>query len=259
MHAYPSAPRPVPVRYAYRPYYTRWYVHPYYRYTYATTVVVGFGFPCYPWSVGWMPPVRAGWMWMDGYWAGTYWMPGYWSPMAVAPVGYVYVPGWWQGTVYIDGYYRPQVRHDGDWRWQDGYYLDDGTYVRGHWEPTRQGPSGYTWEAGFWDGQTWVEGFWRPDFRAGFTWVSAYYDEDGVMHAGYWAPLDQRPGSVWIPGWFDGNQWIEGYWVAETQYESEDVQGWQPEAGWDDGHDDRREAAPQSYADDEQPLGIPVE
>ncbi len=223
-----------PARVAYRPYYTRWWVHPWYRWTYATTCVVGFGFYVDPWSYTWAPPVRAGWSWVPGAYMYNYWTPGYWAPAAPV-VGYTYVPGWWQGQTYVDGYYRQAARTDGDWSWVDGYYLDDGTYVRGHWMPNKAGPAGYTWEPGFWDGETWVEGFWRPEYRASFTWISSYYDEDGVFHSGYWMPVEAQPGFVWVPGWFDGNAWQEGYWVRSDEYEQTDPATWTPEPGWDDG------------------------
>lgn len=233
----PYASRPVPAAWHYRPYYTRWYVHPYFRWTHATTVVVGLGFAPYPWTVSWVPPARPGWVWVPGVWMGPVWTPGYWAPLAPAPVGYVYVRGWWDNEVYVEGYHRP-VEREGDWRWVDGYYLDDGQFVRGYWEPTMTPPEGYGWEPGFWDGETWNEGFWRPEFRSGFTWVSAYYDEDGIFHGGYWAPLEQREGSVWIPGWFDGNAWVEGYWVDESAYATTDPQAWEPPEGWDAGWDE---------------------
>jgi hypothetical protein len=236
VQAHPHAAYRVPSRAYYRPYYTRWYVHPYYRYSYSTTVVVGFGFSTYAWTDAWAPPYRPGWSWVGGYWNPYgYWCPGYWNPAVtvVAPVGYAYVPGWWDRDVYVEGYYRTQDRNG--WQWNEGYYLDDGTYVRGHWQPTGQGPEGYTWEPGFWDGETWVEGFWRPEFRSNYTWVSAYYDADGIFHAGYWMPLEQQPGYIWVPGWFDGNQWNEGYWESEDKYGSADLDGWQPEQGWNDG------------------------
>lgn len=232
---HPSAYNAPPLRTMYRPYYTRWYQHPWYRYSYSTTTVVNFGFGCDPWAPGWRPNYRSGWNWMPGVWVGSVWSPGWWAPVRTAPVGYMYVPGFWDGSVYVDGWYRPNNRTDGDWAWVEGYYLDDGTYVRGHWHPTKPGPAGYTWEPGFWDGETWIDGFWRPEYRSSFAWVSSFYDADGIYHGGYWAPLDQQAGFVWIPGWFDGNGWIEGYWVAETEYQSTDVTNWQPAEGWNDG------------------------
>ena len=264
---------------AYRPYYTRWYVHPWYRAYYSTWVVVSFDFVPSPWVVTWVPPSRPGWEWIPGYYdVYGYWVPGYWAPVYSAPtyngVQYVYVPGWWQDDLYVEGYYRPEYRDDGDWNWVEGYYLEDGTYVPGHWEPVGASPDGYTWEPGFFDGETWIEGFWRPTYRAGFTWISAWYDEDGIFHTGYWEPTQANPGAVWIPGWFDGNQWVEGYWVSEAEYSSTDPNDWQPEAGWNDGWDpstgeledeaddvyyyyyDNPEAGDETHAD--VPLALPV-
>ncbi len=233
VRVYPSAHYHVPRVYTYRPYYTRWWCHPYYRYSYATVAVVGFGFSVYAWDAYWVPPYRYGWSWIPGYWAWGYWHPGYWAPLTPAPVGYVYVNGWWEGDAYVEGYYRSEARDD--WEWIDGYYLDDGTYIRGHWAPTAAAPEGYLWEPGFWDGEDYVDGFYRPQFRKGFYWVAAWYDTDGVFHSGYWQPEEERPGSVWIPGWFDGNEWVPGYWEEEQAYLDADIEGWKPEAGVDDG------------------------
>ena len=69
-----------------------------------------------------------------------------------------------------------------------------------------------------------------------------------------------------IPGWFDGNEWVDGYWVAEQEYFDEDLSSWQPEQGWDDweigggwGHgevlDNQSEAEVES---ERRPLGMPV-
>jgi len=65
--------------------------------------------------------------------------------------------------------------------------------------------------------------------------MSAYYDADGVFHSGYWMPMVEEVGFVWVPGWFDGNAWTDGYWVRENDYAQEDVEHWQPESGWNDG------------------------
>ena len=264
LRQHPQALRPPPRPSYYRPYYSRWWVHPYYRHTYATTVVVGLPFVCSPWSTVWVPPVRVGWSWSTGYWAGSVWYPGYWAPLNPAPVGYVYVHGWWDGQVYVDGFYRPNRRTDGDWRWVEGRYLANGVYLRGHWEPAKAGPAGYVWEGGFWDGERWVDGFWRPEYRSAYTWVSAWYDEDGIFHTGYWAPLEQAPGYTWVPGWFDGNQWVPGYWVDANEYQNTDVQSWTPEPGYNDGWEDAPQGGTRSMTQggdvpDDLPLGLPVE
>ena len=250
---------PPPVRVTYRPYYTRYWCHPWYRYQYSTTVVVGFGFGVYAWSDVWVPPSRAGWAWVPGYWAYGYWHPGYWAPVAPAPVHYVYVPGYWQQDVYVEGYYRSDGR-DG-WDWVEGYYLDDGSYVPGHWSPAGEPPQGYLWEPGFFDGETYVDGFWRPEFRAGFTWVSAFFDADGVYNAGYWLPLDDRFGEDWVPGWFDGSSWVEGYWVPEDEVAAEDLSAWEPEEGFDDGWQqpvDAKQPPVEELDLGDAPLAMPV-
>ncbi len=288
VRTHPHAHRPPPSHAYYRSYYVNYWVHPYYRYRHASTVVVSFGFVVNPWVVTWAPPHRPGWSWSAGYYdAWGYYHPGYWTPVGPAPVyrsvQYVYVPGWWDGNVYVEGFYRPTARSG--WTWVDGYYLSDGGYVPGHWQPRSKAPAGYVWQAGFYDGESWVEGFWRPEYRSGYTWVNGYFDEDGIYSAGYWMPTQERPGQVWVPGWFDGHQWVEGYWVSESEYYNADVQGWEPEAGYDDGWQEDQvsssspsrsggdsprkqtvsasgssgEIPPASSEEDEVPLAIPVE
>jgi hypothetical protein len=263
-----------PVQHHYRSWYTRWYCHPWYRYQYSTVAVVWFGFDVHPWIDWWVPPSRLGYVWVPGQYVYGVWWPGYWAPVGAAPYGYAYVEGWWEDDVYVDGYWRSEGR-DG-WVWVDGYYLEDGGYVRGHWAPETETPEGYVWEAGFWDGEEWVDGFWRPEFRDGYVWVSSYYDQEGIFHGGYWSPLEDRPGFVWIPGWFDGNGWVEGYWVDEREITEEALQQWTPPEGVDDGWDEEPyyepdyavpgdEAPPaatiiEKYRDEygEDPLAIPV-
>lgn len=205
-------------------------------------VVVSFGFAVNPWGPAWAPPARSGWVWESGFYnVYGYWVPGYWRPQRTTTVyydtSYVYVPGYWQSDIYIEGFYRPDARSDGDWAWVEGYYLEDGAVVPGHWVPAAPGPAGYAWEPGFFDGETWVEGFWRPEYRSGFVWISSWYDTDGVYSNGYWEPTVSRAGEIWVPGWFDGSQWVEGYWIDEYEYQNTDVGGWEPEEGWHDGWD----------------------
>jgi hypothetical protein len=241
----PTGPTRPPTVVTYRGWYTGYYCHPWYRWQYGTGAVVWFGWTPYPWYNTWIPPYRAGWGWSPGYWNYGYWYPGYWTPVGPAPVGFVYVPGWWENDAYVEGYYRSETRDD--WDWVDGYYLDDGTYVRGHWQPTGDAPEGYVWEAGFWDGEEYHDGFWRPEFLDGYVWLSSYYDEDGVYRAGYWMPQEEKPGHQWIPGWFDGTDWVPGYWVTDEEVEREDVKAWTPPEGVRDGWD--TPAAPPAPAD----------
>lgn len=230
VHTHPDAGAPPPHHHYYRTYYTGWYCHPWYRYTHWTTAVVWFGFGVNPWGPAWIPPSRYGWSWVPGYWYYGYWHPGYWRPLAPIPIGYVYVPGWWQTeVVYVEGFYRQESREG--WRWVDGQYLDDGTYVRGHWLPRGTTPAGYTWVPGFWNGDQWLEGFWRPEFRSGYRWVEGYYDADGLFVAGYWEPIEDVPGHIWVPGWFDGSEWVEGYWISEKEMDEERPEDWVPEQG----------------------------
>ncbi|MCO4745278.1 MAG: hypothetical protein KC912_10865 [Proteobacteria bacterium] len=263
-----------PHRYTYRPYYTRWYVHPYYRWQYSTYIMVHTGYGTMAWVDTWIPPHRAGWIWMPGFWAGNYWNPGYWAPAAPPPVHYVYVPGYWEREVYVDGYYRSDAREDGDWEWIEGLYLEDGSYVPGHWRPTEPGPEGYTWEPGFWDGEAYIDGFWRPMYRDGFSWSGAYFDANGVYHSGFWEPLDPKQDQVWVPGWFDGNAWQDGYFVPNDVYYAANPEefdapegwdaGWDVGNGWGDGEVVERHGPDDpdpvvNAASKERRLGIPVE
>lgn len=221
-------------------------------------MVVGFGFSVYAWQHGWVPPHRAGWSWVSGYWAYGYWHPGYWAPVAPAPVHYVYVPGYWNTDVYVEGYYRSDGRSG--WDWVEGYYLEDETYVPGHWLPAGEPPQGYLWEPGFFDGEAYVDGFWRPAYRSGFTWMSTFFDEDGIYNGGYWLPLDDRIGEDWVPGWFDGGDWVEGYWISEDEVAAEDLTAWEPDPGFDDGWD--ADSLEQPMVDEidlgDAPLAMPV-
>ena len=257
MRAYPDARHaPPPARY-YSARYTHWWVHPYYRWVHATVAVVTFNYAVHAWLYDWTPPARAGWVWVPGHYDG-WWVPGHWMPAGPAPSSWgshwVYVPGWWVGDTYIEGYWRIPTR-GASWSWVEGHWTADGTYVWGHWEPKAQAPAGYVWEAGYWDGGEWVEGFWRPAMRKGYRWVSAAYDTDGVYEGGYWEPMEDRSGSTWIPGWFDGNEWVDGYWVTDSEYSSANPDTWAPAPGLEDGWDDAP-AAPSSS--DEQPLALPV-
>jgi len=224
----------------YRPRWTHWYVHPYWRWTHATSVILVLDFTPDPWDHAWVPPARAGWAWVPGHMQGGWWVPGHWEPARAAPTWYgtswVWVPGWWMGPTWVEGYWRP-VNRPG-WVWADGYYLDDGQYVRGWWEPDNAPPQpGYVWEGGHYDGETWVEGYWRPEKRDGYRWVDAWLDgETAIYYEGYWEPTEAKPGMVWVPGWFDGSEWVEGQWVSEAEYEKSeaDAENWQPEEGWED-------------------------
>jgi len=255
---YPHAAHGPPRFWWYRSWYSHWWVHPHYRYRHASFVVVSFDFVVSPWVVTWAPPARTGWVWVPGHWEAGVWVPGHWRPVAAAPVvrgaHYAYVAGWWAGDVYIEGHWRLETRSG--WTWVDGYYADT-TYIRGHWHPEDAAPVGYTWVPGFFDGEIWVEGFWRPAARDGFVWVDGSFDADGVYLCGYWEPVVAEPGSVWIPGWFDGHEWQEGYWVDEAEYSATDLDTWEPEEGYDDGWEE--EVEPEGEDGEPLPLALPVE
>lgn len=240
----------------YAPWYTHWWVHPYYRWHHGTSVVIWLG-AVDPWWDLWRGPVRTGWIWVPGYYrASDWWVPGYYAPADPAPTvrqaDYVYVPGWWIDDAYVEGFWRRAERPG--WVWVEGAYRADGTYAWGHWMPAAPGAPGFVWEPGTWDGEAWIEGFWRPADREGYRWVSARWDADGVFRAGYWEPLEARRGHVWIPGWFDGTEWIEGYWVSMDALEAADPDDWTPPEGWDAGRDGRPEPARAA----EPPLALPV-
>ena len=85
--------------------------------------------------------------------------------------------------------------------------------------------------------------------------IEAYYDEEGIVNTGYWYPVDELPAQIWIPGWFDGNEWIQGYWVDEAEYRGADIDAWEPEEGWDAGWED----APPQDVEVPTPLALPVD
>ncbi len=221
----------------------------------ATTLVRSVNYSV--WVEGWAPPPRAGWEWVPGGVVQGQWWPGYWRPVSPAPIygpaTYVWVPGFWDYGVWFEGYWRIASRPG--WVWIDGVYLASRHHLRGYWLPTSDAPEGYVWEPGFWDGEDWVGGFWRPESRVGYRWVSSAFDEQGLFHAGYWEPLQDEPGMVWVPGWFDGTSGQEGYWVPQAEYEAADPAGWQPDEGWDDGWRDADDGVPDPG---DPPLALPA-
>lgn len=237
-------------------------MHPYYRWVHSTTVVVSFGYTCDPWRTTWTPSYRSGYQWVSGHYDGIFWVPGHWQPLRSAPVvyntGYSWVPGFWIDGVYVAGYWRVSSRSRGGYRWVSGAYRSDGSYRWAHWAPTASAPFGYTWEPGYWDGEVWVGGFWRPDRRGDYRWVSAAFDAYGTYHAGYWEPIEDLFGHVWIPGWFDGSQWVDGYWVTNNEYETTDPQLWEPPEGFDSGWEEEEEEPTYHWFKEEgAPLALP--
>ncbi|MFM2246638.1 MAG: hypothetical protein RL071_2712 [Pseudomonadota bacterium] len=259
---HPEASGPPPANYGYGPRYTMWWVYPWWRYTSPTTVIVVLPGVLYPWMIGWEGPPRDGYLWLEGHTMAGYWWPGSYQPTLSPPefygVPYVWVDGYWIGARYVEGFWRPERRLDGDWVWVDGAYDAEGAYHPGTWEPAAPWPAGMTWEPGFFDGQQWVEGFFRPPSRAGFVWVEARVDPaNGVRHNGHWLPLEQRPGHVWSPGWFDGRQWNEGTWVTSAALAAGVPSDWAPAPGAEpDGG--ARVAEPDLTPAGELPLAVPV-
>ncbi|GDX80353.1 hypothetical protein LBMAG42_21640 [Deltaproteobacteria bacterium] len=217
-----------------------------------------------PWVEAWVPPLRAGWVWAPGGWVGRVWAPGHWTPAAAARAWYgrrwLWVPGWWMGRRYVEGYWRVELRSDGEWDWVEGHFVEDGAYMPGHWRPAGTVPDGYTWEPGFWNGEDWVEGFWRPVSREGYVWVSAHLNEDGLFEAGYWEPVAEWEGMIWVPGWFDGVAWVPGYWVSEVDYDAADPDAWTPPAGVELGWDEQPAAPSLTSSEGEEiPLALPAD
>lgn len=224
--------------------------------------------------MAWVAPVRPGFVWV----AATAVVvtaaassqqgdpenvtPGYYVPEKPEPEpGYVYVQGFWVGENYIEGYYRLESRPGDTWMWMDGVYLEDGTYQWGTWVPRKQPPEGFVWEPGFFDGKTWNDGFYRPMERAGYEWVPALYNDDGGFNTGYWAPTEDKSGQTWVPGWFDGKTWVQGYWVTEAEARNADPEDWSPGAS-DPQAERYPEDTPNNEPDDSQdlqPIAIPVD
>lgn len=79
-----------------------------------------------------------------------------------------------------------------------------------HYVPAAR--SGWRWSAGHYDvyGQ-WQPGHWRPyAAQAGNDWVPGYW-VGTRYYDGYWRPL-ARLGYLWTAGRYDRGHWNEGYW-----------------------------------------------
>ncbi len=120
--------------------------------------------------------------------------------------------------------------HPFGWGWGKGFakpWVAKGGWGVGGWGLGGWGfrgavvPPGFVWEApcaGL------HAGFWRPRVRPGFVWIAAQ-PVPGAPVAGYWSPVDPRPGYVWQPGWFDGRNWVEGSWVRPGPSPAEPAPG----------------------------------
>lgn len=86
----------------------------------------------------------------------------------------------------------------------------DGRALR---EPTFPPPPGYVWEAGYWSGDDYIEGFFRIRVRedGAWDWVAAR-QRRGRRVGGYWRPEQVVEGYSWEPGFFDGVDWVAGFW-----------------------------------------------
>ncbi len=254
----------------YYPWHLRWYVHPYARYWWPVSHWVWLGGPVYPWTIGWAAPVRPGWVWVSAVAVGTAAAvtannrrasePGHYEPAQEPPQEYVYVEGFWVGDGYVEGFYRLQSRGD-DWLWVDGRYTEDRVYQWGYWMPRKAPPQGYRWEPGFFDGERWVEGYWRPVERAGFTWVNSFFNEEGEFTTGYWAPTEEKQGMTWIPGWFDGTSWVEGYWADSREVQKANLEDFEPgdpdpQAQKQAPRNEKKAKTPEEL---DKPIAIPVE
>ena len=85
-----------------------------------------------PWSPQYVPPQRAGYVWVPGHYMGRRWIPGHWRSSASPPrTGAIYAPGHWVEDGYVEGYWRDESRSSH--QWSDGQYQEDGTWVEGGW------------------------------------------------------------------------------------------------------------------------------
>ncbi|MFZ5479905.1 MAG: hypothetical protein ACOZNI_24285 [Myxococcota bacterium] len=51
----------------------------------------------------------------------------------------------------------------------------------------------------------------RPDPRPGWVWMPGHWEgRDWV--AGRWVPEHHRAGYVWVDGYWSGHHWVDGYW-----------------------------------------------
>jgi hypothetical protein len=90
-----------------------------------------------------------------------------------------------------------------------------------------------------------------------------------LFNAGFWLPLVADDGFTWVPGWFDGVSWVEGYWVNDLEFDKELVSmdigdgfgdGEVIENNSPDKEDDVDEGLNESFEGDviDKPLGLPV-
>lgn len=112
------------------------------------------------------------------------------------------------------------------WEWTPGWWVGP-RWAPGHWRPQTPAPAwygvGWTWVPGWWLGRAYVDGYWRVERRADgeWEWVEGEYQEDGAYVPGHWRPVGAEPsGYTWEPGFWNGEEWVEGYWrpVARDGY-----------------------------------------
>lgn len=81
----------------------------------------------------------------------------------------------------------------------------------------------------------WMFGY-RPAPRTGWVWVDGYTTADGAYMPGYWAPATPRPGYDWVPGHWEGDRYVEGYWREAYRPGFTWVDGYYDRGQWIDGY-----------------------
>ena len=164
----------------------------------------------------WRKQAEPGFFWQDAGWdENGEWVDYDFIPSDDAPEGYTWEPGYrGDDGVWNLGFWRSEEREGFDWK---GGAYDDGDYVQGQWEPEEEIiiEEEYIYEPGYRaDTGYWIPGFVRHRDRAGFSWMPGYWDGPEWV-AGYWAPTSRRHDHVWVRGHVgvDG-RWVPGHWRA---------------------------------------------
>lgn len=103
---------------------------------------------------------------------------------------------------------------------------------------------------------------WSPHYvpaaRSGWSWAAGHYDAWGQWHPGHWRPVSARAGYDWVPGYWVGAHYYDGYWRSYNRVGYSWVSGYYSrgawcEGYWHDGHNGRvyeRHEARQEYRED---------
>ncbi len=119
-----------------------------------------------------------------------------------------------------------------------------GHWHPGHWSPQRPAAAWYgarwLWVSGYWFGSAYVDGYWRVAERSdgNWEWIEGEYSDAGVWTRGHWSPRGAAPaGYSWEPGFWDGEEWVEGFWRPSGRDGYQWVEGgYNDDGAWESGY-----------------------